>query len=263
VLTVDVPLHRLNQPDTLHILLNYEQFFYAMEKHVEGETKTYVERACQVWAAYAPLTSLSAQAKVNITADEWRELAHKFGQVPLHCLVFVWSLVSECCLPAVCAQAFIYTYSAKEVTTYMHIFVSHYGEYLQEYGSIEKFSNYALESKHSLLKWILRDCTLGFSRGEAEVVHQELSALIRLEKHDKKDRQNENENENENKNKNENENKNKNKNKKKRKRNESGSENSTPLTAPTRKPLKDRSWSSSSHAIHPENEPYHVSSMKT
>lgn len=75
-------------------------------------------------------------------------------------------------------------------------------------------------------------------RGEAEVVCQELSVLIRLEKHDEKDRQNENENEN--------------KNEKKRKRNESGSENSTPLTAP-RKPPKDRLWLSSSHAIHPEN----------
>lgn len=133
--------------------------------------------------------------------------------------------------------------------TYMHIFVYHYGEYLQEYGGIEKFSNYALESKHSLLKRILRDSTSGFSRGEAEVVRQELSALIRLEKHDETDRQNENENENEKK--------------RKRKRSKSRSENSTPLTAPTRKPPKDRSWSSSSHAMHPENEPYHVSSTKT
>lgn len=79
---MDVPLHRLNWPDTLCILHNYEQFFDVMEKHVEGEMKTYVECACQVWAAYALLASLSAQAKVNITADEWRELACKFGQVP-------------------------------------------------------------------------------------------------------------------------------------------------------------------------------------
>lgn len=55
--------------------------------------------------------------------------------------------MSEHCLPAVCAQAFIYVYLAEEVTTYMHIFVYRYGEYLQEYGSIEKFSNYALEKR--------------------------------------------------------------------------------------------------------------------
>jgi hypothetical protein len=79
-------------------------------------------------------------------------------------------------------------YSRKDVTTYMHILVYHYGEFLEKYGGIEKFANYALESKHSIMKRILAGCTSGFSRGPAELVRQELRMLIRLEKHEERER---------------------------------------------------------------------------
>lgn len=207
-----------------------------MDKHAEGPTKIYVERARHVWATYAPLASLSAQAKVSITADEWRSKALEFGKVPSFCLKLAFTSKS------IHDQAFVHAYSAEEVTTYIHIFVYHYGDYLQEYNSIEKFSNYALESKHSTLKRILRDCTSGFSRGEPELVRQELSTLIRLEKHDENEQEKKRET--------------------KRKR-DGENEECTTVPATQSKTTKDRTWSSSSHALHPENKPYHISSINT
>jgi hypothetical protein len=122
---------RLNQPDSLHILHHHESFFDAMEKHMHGEMKIYVEHARLVWAAYAPLTSVSVQVRVNIMADKWRELVLKFGGVmdvhPLHCTcVCVLSVLLlewyEHDLSTMCAQAFVYAYWEEEVTTYNQVF---------------------------------------------------------------------------------------------------------------------------------------------
>jgi len=51
------------------------------------------------------------------------------------------------------------------------------------YNGIEKFANYALEGKHSTIKWILAYSTSGFSYGPAEEARQELCALLQLEQH--------------------------------------------------------------------------------
>ncbi|ELR12286.1 uncharacterized protein ACA1_373170 [Acanthamoeba castellanii str. Neff] len=48
-------------------------------------------------------------------------------------------------------KQFVIMHSAEEVTTYIHIFIYHYGYFLEKYSGVEKFSNYVLESKHSLM----------------------------------------------------------------------------------------------------------------
>lgn len=52
---------------------------------------------------------------------------------------------------SLCVQQFVIMHSAEEVTTYIHIFIYHYGYFLEKYSGVEKFSNYVLESKHSLM----------------------------------------------------------------------------------------------------------------
>ncbi len=69
------------------------------------------------------------------------------------------------------------------MTTYIHIFVYHYRFFLHKYGGIKKFSNFALESKHSIMKRILAYSTSRFSRGPAEVARQQIAALVRQRKH--------------------------------------------------------------------------------
>ncbi len=62
------------------------------------------------------------------TKEEWLDEAHPF------------------------IQAFCTAYRRKQVMTYMHIFVYHYGFFLQTYHSIKKFVNYALKGKHQVMK---------------------------------------------------------------------------------------------------------------
>jgi len=57
-------------------------------------------------------------------------------------------------------------YNAAAITPYIHLFIYHIGAYLEEYGSVEKFANYAIESKHKTIKGRL----YGGTRGRADGV---------------------------------------------------------------------------------------------
>jgi hypothetical protein len=92
-----------------------------------------------------------------MTAKQWRAQAIEFG------------------------KAFVKAYSKEDVTTYLHIFVYHYGFFLERYNGLEKFANYALEGKHRVLKQILARGTSGFSHGPSEAARQQLAALVREE----------------------------------------------------------------------------------
>jgi hypothetical protein len=150
---------RLNQPDCLHILTNYKHFFNCLSKHTHSQVKEHVNKAQEVWALYYPLVCLTVQGRVKITEQEWKDQAIKFG------------------------VAFVTAYSKEDVTTYIHIFVYHFGFFLSTYGGLEKYSNFALESKHAELKRILAHSTSRFSNGDAEAARQQLHALVRNELH--------------------------------------------------------------------------------
>src|SRR3989344_4371557 len=151
---------RLNRPDFLHILTNYEHFFSYLDTIATGETINRVKKARKVWQLFYPLACLTVQARVEITAKEWKKMAIKFGKV------------------------FVDVYPREDVTTYIHIFVYHYGYFLEHYHGLEKFANFALEGKHSVVKRILARGTSHFSHGPAEAACQQLCALIRDELHD-------------------------------------------------------------------------------
>lgn len=171
---------RLNRPDLLHVLTNYKHFFDAMAQfssspsphnrtpthlqhshNLNSRLRTKIAKARRVWDLYYPLVSLSMQAQVNITEKKWLKKARAFG------------------------QAFCEAYGRKKVTTYMHIFVYHYGFFLARYKGIEKFANYALEGKHRVTKRYLSQATSGFGGkgGEPKAAQQQLQALVRGEVH--------------------------------------------------------------------------------
>jgi hypothetical protein len=61
--------------------------------------------------------------------------------------------------------------------------VFHFGFFLNKYNGLEKFANYALEGKHSVIKRILAYGSSGFGYGPSETARQELCALLRNEIH--------------------------------------------------------------------------------
>ncbi len=67
----------------------------------------------------------------------------------------------------------------------MHIFIYHFGFFLNQYGGIKKFANYALEGKHQVTKRILayRTSGLGGKGGEPKAAKQQLQALLCDEVH--------------------------------------------------------------------------------
>lgn len=66
------------------------------------------------------------------------------------------------------AKLFIERYQAEDVTPYLHVFVYHIGYYLQRYGSLEAFANYAIEGRHHFNKVMISNGTSGFSNSASE-----------------------------------------------------------------------------------------------
>ncbi len=144
--------NRLNWLDCLHILNNYEHFFDTLSKYTVSSPmdqllvamKVHIDKAKEVWALYYPLVCLTAQAKVSITEKE----VIKFG--------------ATCGMMSPCTSIFVY----------------HYWFFLKQYSGLEKYSNFALESKHAEIKQILANSTSQFSQGEAKAACQQIHTLI-------------------------------------------------------------------------------------
>ncbi|KAL6078437.1 hypothetical protein QOT17_001609 [Balamuthia mandrillaris] len=116
---------RFGRPDYICILENQALFLKAVEKRARRRKSQ--ERAAnikQLWNHFALLASLASQPKVTITENEWLELAQEFG------------------------TKFTQAFGNEEVTPYIHVFIYHLGFFLEKYGSVERFANYATESRH-------------------------------------------------------------------------------------------------------------------
>ncbi|KAL6070879.1 unconventional myosin-VIIb-like [Balamuthia mandrillaris] len=119
---------------------------------------TRTQQTEEIWELFAKLYTLAAQPQVIITEEEWLKMAREFG--------FMFSK----------------RYGEEEVTPYIHVFVYHVGFYLHKYGSVEKFANYADESRHSRNK---KAPTSGYGgrKGERKVCYQQLAFAFRQEKY--------------------------------------------------------------------------------
>lgn len=149
---------KINRPQGIAILDNYRSFLAALHRHYPSKN-AHFNHLQEIWDQYYALASLVAQADVRITEEEWREEARMLG----HKWVKMWG--------------------QQEVTPYLHIFIFHIGFFLEEYGGIEKFANFALEGKHSTNKKILAHMTSHFKFGRRIAAKQQLQANLRLEQH--------------------------------------------------------------------------------
>ncbi|KAL6072557.1 hypothetical protein QOT17_005380 [Balamuthia mandrillaris] len=87
----------------------------------------------------APIQTTLPREKLSITDEEWKQEAKVF------------------------LQAFIQAWNGKDVTTYIHVFVDHLGYWLEREGSVEKFSNFGIETTHADLKRMMTQSTQGFA----------------------------------------------------------------------------------------------------
>lgn len=115
---------------------------------------------CQVWQQFHDLVALSSQDEgaVKITYREWLCEALPFG------------------------RTFVKCWGKEEVTTYIHIFVYHVGFYLQRWGSIEKFANYAIEGMVAVNKRNLHRATSqfgGYGSSYSGLAEQQLMLAFR------------------------------------------------------------------------------------
>ncbi|KAL6066434.1 hypothetical protein QOT17_009620 [Balamuthia mandrillaris] len=109
------------------------------EKEREVAFKDHLQRVRGVWKEFRRVCALAMQEKLRITEQEWKREARQF------------------------LLAYLNTWTVGDITTYIHIFVDHLGYWLEKEGSVEKFSNFPIESTHAALKRMVKDSTQGFA----------------------------------------------------------------------------------------------------
>lgn len=135
---------RLNRNDFIKVLKHASDFLNCV-----SELGTNKDRVCaglstahDVWRAFIPLLAIAVELEPKkrgfISDEDWRNKARAFGTL------------------------FVSRYGSEEVTPYIHVFVYHVGYYIERYDSLEKFANYASESKHQINKKVLKRGTSGF-----------------------------------------------------------------------------------------------------
>lgn len=114
-----------------------------------------------MWAQFYYLLSVASLAEPSITEQDWLAKARIFG------------------------KNFVTIYSAEDVTPYCHVFIYHLGFYLEKYGSVEKFANYAIECRVRFNKRLITTATNGFSRLQStyNVTFQEIDHSWREDKY--------------------------------------------------------------------------------
>jgi hypothetical protein len=147
----------INRPQALAIISNHQLFLAGIRRRWPQKEQTRLLE--EIWRRYHELVSLLVQAHVSITEEQWKAEARELGRLYVKC------------------------WGRDEVTPYLHVFIYHIGYYLEQYGGIEKFGNYALEGKHSCNKAILQRMTSRFKFGKEGAVRQQLLTNLRLEQH--------------------------------------------------------------------------------
>lgn len=152
---------RLGRPEQLRIIENHQQFIAVLERGARTQTQqAKVAKTKKVWELYHKLLSLAVQPEVVITKQQWLAEAIPFG------------------------RTFIARYTKSEVTPYIHIFIYHIGFFLEKYGSIEKFANYATESMHSVNKRTIANASSHFQRTtDNNICQQQLQTTWRRDNH--------------------------------------------------------------------------------
>ena len=93
----------------------------------------------QIWKQLWALLTLAMQDEKKISEQEWLRMARQFG------------------------SHFVARYCKEDVTPYLHVLVYHVGFYLEKYGNLEIFANYAIEGRHRYNKLAIPSGTSGFN----------------------------------------------------------------------------------------------------
>lgn len=129
---------RLNRNHLLAILENYEQFLVIYNKYSKQATD--IKSRCNLlWRQYFYLMAKALQEKSDVTEEWWLTHTKMF------------------------ATNFKTVFYELAVTPYMHVFVYHLGFYLEKYGSVEIFANYATEGRHRYNKRVIVSATNGWA----------------------------------------------------------------------------------------------------
>lgn len=154
---------KFNRPELLRILKNKEKFLQVLLDSA-GDNREMIDFATRVqlvWESFHKLYSLAVQPKVAITQREWQTMARDLG------------------------RQWVSAFGESEVTTYLHIFIYHFGFFLEKYSSIERFANFAIEGTVGKTKKNLQNATSGFksTEGQHSAAAQQLEVSFRNEKH--------------------------------------------------------------------------------
>jgi hypothetical protein len=150
---------RLNRNDFWKIVSHSVQFLNCVEDlptNKDRQSKN-LPTARSVWGDFLPLLAITVQEKPEeagfVSDQDWRERAREFG------------------------RKFVSRYGSEEVTPYIHLFIYHLGYYMENYGSIERFANYASEGKHQINKKVIRQATNGWG-GQKKSFTSKLSTQL-------------------------------------------------------------------------------------
>ncbi|KAL6069211.1 hypothetical protein QOT17_007748 [Balamuthia mandrillaris] len=129
------------RPQHQAIIEHHQRFLMVLQEGARTpQQQKKVAEVIKVWTSYHKLISLAVHDKVNITQEEWLAEAREFG------------------------HAFTAHYDNSEVTPYIHIFVYHLGFYLEKFGSVQRFANFGIESKHSVNKKTIQQSSSHFQQ---------------------------------------------------------------------------------------------------
>jgi len=120
---------RIGGPQSLSILEHYDSLLDVVLSFAGSEElKKKVEAMREVWKQYHDLVSLSKQAHVAISEEEWLSHARRFGTSFTNC------------------------FRPEDVTPYIHVFVYHFGYFMEKFDGIEKWA-FPCQFGVSLWQW--------------------------------------------------------------------------------------------------------------
>lgn len=129
---------RFQRTEYLNILENYQKLFDVAVKYMQPKRYEKVRRVNEpnkktrnIWNDFRVLLALSC-SDIPVKETWWRVRAKRLG------------------------RSFVSLYGKESVTPYLHVFIYHFGFYLDRYGNLEKFGNYAIEGMHHYNKQMVR-----------------------------------------------------------------------------------------------------------
>ncbi|PRP74740.1 hypothetical protein PROFUN_15508 [Planoprotostelium fungivorum] len=157
---------RLNRTSYIGIMTHYKHILDSFS--VAGLSNGYIDSLTKIWELWITLYQ-----QVEDPAKEWDAESAR-----------IWSIQAK-----EFGQIFTSVYTKSKVTTYLHILIYHLPYFLECYGCLDFFGNYAIEAKHQFNKRSRRIAVGAFSkRAESSVCMQIVTRDVRMNSPESKKR---------------------------------------------------------------------------